>query len=254
MLAADVRTVSVVRHGFTFFACYVLAVVVIGLLFSIPSVEDALHQVIGRRAWLFMMLRNPVPYLGTAGILWYGADRERRRVLLRLFSERRGSLLWTSLIASFASIVLVRLGLWPWEFNRPGAQLGELIAVFVRSGLWLPIVLHVVAAVILGPVCEELAFRFGLLQWLLARGLTSFTSVSISSVLFGLVHWGAINVVEPWALRRMFFATVLGYVGGCLAIRDNGAVVRAIAVHAARNGMEALFLVVSIVAHVRTHR
>lgn len=239
------------RHGLVFFACYMCAIFTMGLLIAIPSVERATHQLIGQRAWLFVILRNPVPFLGLVAIVGYCVDRERRRALLRVFGPLNTKVLAAFTVASFGSVVLVLLGLWPWEFNRPGSDVGDLTAAFVRSHLWLPIALHVISAAIVVPVCEEIAFRFGLLQTLLARGLSRGTALVLSSVVFGLAHWGALNVLEPWALRRVLFATLLGLVGGYLTLRDGGSVGRAIAIHAARNGMEAAFLVVTVVAYVR---
>ncbi len=235
-----------------FFVCYLVAAFAIGLLFAIPSIENAIHEVIGLRAWLFVMLRNLVPYVGLVVIAAYCVDRERRRALLRVLGPLNTKVLSAFVVASIASVVLVVLGLWPWEFNRPGADLGDLIASFVRSNLWFPIVLHVINAVILVPVCEEIAFRFGLVQALLSRGLSPLAAMVISSVLFGLAHWGAWNVVEPWAIQRVIFATGMGLICAHLTLRDGGVIGRAIAVHAARNGMEAAFLVTSIVVHIHS--
>ena len=241
------------RHALAFLCLYLLLVITTGVVFSIPAVEQSVHHVVGDRAWLFMVLRNPIPYLGTLAIVCYGFDPRRRAALRGVIGPLNLDVFVALALTAGAVTLLVMLGVWSFEWKRPGSQLADLVASMVRAHLWLPVSLHVVNATILVPLCEEVAFRLGLLQTLVARGFPAVAALWISSVAFGLVHWGALNEIDPWALRRVAFATAVAYVCGRLTLRDGGTVGRAIAVHAAINGTEAFFLVIAVVSYVRSH-
>ena len=55
-------------------------------------------------------------------------------------------------------------------------------------GIMENIVIYVLSALILSPICEETLFRGVLLNYMLDRGLDLWTSTIISAILFSLVH------------------------------------------------------------------
>lgn len=68
----------------------------------------------------------------------------------------------------------------------------------------------VVALTVLGPLCEELVFRGGVMRPLLRQGVRPWVAIGVSAVLFGLLHGN---------LAQGFFAMLLGILFGILYYR-----------------------------------
>lgn len=164
------------------------------------------------------------PLYGLA-VVAAGAVLWRHRAVHRTWLER------PSLAAWFLGLLVGAVWLAvPVEGTTVAPGEGWSAALLV---VWL--VARVVGAVIVVPICEELAFRGFLARWLTGRDFVavryqdlSWIGIVASSVAFGLLH-------ERWVLG---VATGLAF---ALLVRQRGRLVDAVAAHAVSNLVIAAF-------------
>jgi len=125
-----------------------------------------------------------------------------------------------------AVVVLVTAAI-PWMQHHPSSNLGN-----VRDLHALGVVLLLLAAVVVAPVVEEIAFR-GLLLRALMRRLPFWAAAGISSVIFGCLHAPTANDVH--AIPAVVISTTVFGVIQCLLVRHYGRLTPAIGVHAVAN-------------------
>jgi membrane protease YdiL (CAAX protease family) len=141
----------------------------------------------------------------------------------------RGTVLrWLGLqVGSRFALLVVLTTISPSLSDNHGGNTEDL------AGLPVPaLVLAGVAAVLLAPVAEELAFR-GLLLRALMRRLRFWPAALVSSALFAVLHAGGVSHVAaiPLLVVVIFLFAVLQ----CLLVRRTGRLGPAIAVHALMN-------------------
>ena len=92
--------------------------------------------------------------------------------------------------------------------------------------------LGVLAIGVLGPICEELVFRTGIMGYLMRNGVSNWIAILFSAFLFGLIHMNAAQIP---------FAMIMGVVFGMIYVRT-GSVVIPIALHILNNMSSALLM------------
>lgn len=130
-----------------------------------------------------------VEFLLTLGLLWYygWADRSLPRPSLPLLGAARK---WLALGGMIALTVGLSLLLDPLQLDDGGAQL--LFEGMKHNGLC------VLLLCLVGPACEELVFRRGVLQGMIQAGCSPLWSVVLSSVAFALVHGNLMQMVPAF--------------------------------------------------------
>ncbi len=130
-----------------------------------------------------------VEFLLTLGLLWfYGwADRSLPRPSLPPLGAARK---WLALGGMMALSVALSLLLDPLQLDDGGAQL--LFEGMKHNGLC------VLLLCLVGPACEELVFRRGVLQGMIQAGCSPLWSVVLSSVAFALVHGNLMQMVPAF--------------------------------------------------------
>jgi hypothetical protein len=99
------------------------------------------------------------------------------------------------------------------------------------------IILMSLAAIIMGPLCEELAFR-GFLQPLLVRSLGPMPGILLTAIPFGLLHFGEYG--NSW--RYALLVTLAGTAFGCLR-QITGSTKASALMHACYNATNVLFFI-----------
>jgi membrane protease YdiL (CAAX protease family) len=179
-----------------------------GLAF--PSLIFALLAVKGFSR--FVHIGKPAEVL-LAQLLWYALVFGALYLLLRM---RYGQPFWRSLgwahpwrganLAFFAGPFLaIGIGLLGYFIRTPQIEM-PFKQMFEDR---LTIFLFALFAVVLGPVCEELAFR-GFLMPLLARSLGAAASIVVTALLFGSLH----APEYQWSWRHVLLITFAGSVFG----------------------------------------
>jgi hypothetical protein len=177
--------------------------------------------------------QGKAPELLAAQFLWYGFCFAFLYLLLKLKYDRP---FWESL-------GWVRFGERFWRRAGWGAALAVAVAVggaLLRTpDLDMPmkrllsnrlsVLLVGLAAVTLGPVCEELVFR-GFLQPLLVRSLGAAPGVVLSALPFALAH----GPQYAWSWRHVLFIVCAGASFGWMRHRS-GSTAAATVMHAAYN-------------------
>lgn len=80
---------------------------------------------------------------------------------------------------------------------------------------------------VLGPICEEIVFRGGIMKPMLKRGINPWAAILTSAVIFGLIHGNP---------AQIFFATLVGIMFGIVYYRTGSLVITTIC-HVVNNSM-----------------
>lgn len=78
----------------------------------------------------------------------------------------------------------------------------------------------VLALVLLGPVCEEIVFRAGIMKPMIDRKVKPWIPIAVSSLIFGLVHGN---------LSQMIYAVFIGFVLGVIYYRTRSLIITSLA-------------------------
>lgn len=179
-----------------------------------------------------------------AGLLLRHSGDESLRDALRPLST--GKVVGTIVLVAVLSLLLNATGLWPfgwrWEYDSNVALVQALLARahFLALLYWL--LLYGVGV----PFLEEVVFRFGLLQTLKRWTGSSFAAVTVSALIFGLLHLG----YPPWSpdLEHKWNAiavTIFALALGSLVLKQNGRISTAIMIHVTLNSVSEVMLVIA---------
>ncbi len=80
-------------------------------------------------------------------------------------------------------------------------------------------VLGIIAIGIVGPICEELVFRGGVMRPMLSHGVNPWVVVFVSAAIFGIIHWNPIQIP---------FAMMIGFMYGIVYLRTGSLVITTI--------------------------
>lgn len=80
-------------------------------------------------------------------------------------------------------------------------------------------VLGIIAIGIVGPICEELVFRGGVMRPMLSNGVNPWVVVMISAAVFGIIHWNPIQIP---------FAMMIGIMYGIVYLRTGSLIITTI--------------------------
>jgi membrane protease YdiL (CAAX protease family) len=208
-------------------------------VFGIPSQvsPDYLRHFGGVHVVASLALR--VPAIAVIGIIWVRCPKSRFRASLKMESAR--VVTRTVVVTVALSFVLNLFGVWPFMWRWASDSTSAYVGVLVSTGQSLAILLWILTAVVVGPVLEELVFRFGVLQavrdWTGSRA----KAVIISSAIFALGHLGYLPPDFPHiANASWLFAASL--VLGSITLGRAGRIGVSLAAHAARNALEVSLL------------
>lgn len=180
-----------------------------------------------------------VPALVVIGIIWARHPNSRLRASLGM--ESADVLTRTVVLTVAISFVLNLFGVWPFMWRWASDSTSAFTGVLISAGHWLALIVWVATAVVVGPVIEELIFRFGVLQSV--RDWTGSAAVAVisSSVIFALGHLGYLPPDFPHAVNASWlFAASM--VLGWITLRRAGRIRISLAAHTVRNALEVSLL------------
>jgi membrane protease YdiL (CAAX protease family) len=183
--------------------------------------------------------------LPALAIIAYGLQRNGLREAVRL--DNRSSLLQAAVLAVVVSVVMDRLGLWPYSWRIPTNSAPLVIASLWLHGQWLILLLLAIRVVVLTALLEEVTFRLAFLQFGLRRTSSPLFTVVVTSLLFGSLHT-VHYLIQPdkVALLNVFWLTVFAAMLATFVLRRDGNISVAIAAHATRNLVEFVTLCIAI--------
>lgn len=168
-------------------------------------------------------------------LVWYGLIFGALVVLLRVRYDRP---FWLSLgwkyppllntIACLVAgpVLAIGVGLIGYIIHTPTIKLPMFDQMLADRPTTI---LFAVFVVIIGPLCEELAFR-GFLMPLLMRSLGPLAGIVLTAVLFGVMH----GYEYEWSWRHMLLITIVGVVLGWVR-HDTGSTAASTFMHATFN-------------------
>jgi membrane protease YdiL (CAAX protease family) len=208
-------------------------------VFGIPSEVSADYLQHFGRLHVAASLALRLPALAVIGIVWARYPNSRLRASLAM--ESAGVLTRTVALTVVISFVLNLFGAWPFMWRWASDPTRSYIGVLVTSAQWSAVLLWVLTAVFVGPLIEELVFRFGVLQAVRDWTGSSAKAVTISSTIFALGHLGYLPPDFPHVVNATWlFAASM--VLGSITLRLAGRLGVSLAAHAARNTLEVSLL------------
>lgn len=202
----------------------------------------ALGVLIGRDEWV-TILSLAGQYVGSLGVFWIlTRSKDVRELRLTL---KRGDLGYVALgLVLQVAVALMSLPLINLLFpdGRPQQQVADVIAnadtLFAQVAL-------VTAAVVVGPVTEEIMYRGVLLKGLEVRGRTF--ALVVSSLVFALVHVSGLDMDRLVASAAVFLPPLflLGLVLAWITLRT-GRLGPAIFLHSGWNLLSAFVLLLPV--------
>lgn len=200
-----------------------------GLLLAVVDVPGAVLVVLASLLMCglaALAVRRPARQSGgVSGALGFGLPR---------WSDAGTVLRWTVLLFVLQAVASVLVGLVVPALRGVAADNTS----FLVGSPVVELVLVAVAAVVVAPVVEELLFRGLLLQGLMLR-IGFWPAAVLSSVLFGVLHMASLDAGGA----ALAVATGVMGLGLCVLARRTGRLGPGIGVHAVRNAL-ALMLVV----------
>ena len=195
-------------------------------------------EVTGNRDWV-IVLALAGQYIGSLGVFWILTRRKKASDIGLTISG--GDYLYVPLGVIFQiamALLLLPLTTLLFPDGRPQQEIANIIAA--ADTLFLQVSL-VGAAVVLGPVTEEIMYRGVLLKALEPRGRRF--ALVVSSVVFAAVHITGIDTDELWrsAIVILFPIFLLGLVLGVLT-QKTGRLGPAIFLHSGWNLLSAFVL------------
>lgn len=180
-----------------------------------------------------------LPALFVIALEWVRHDSLTRRS----FNGSRAGIVASLIVTVVLSLILNAIALWPFTWRWTNNGIAIYAVTLVRDSHWFTLVTWGVAGVLVVPFVEEIIFRIGILR--LATRLTGRPAVGvmISASLFAAGHLG--NVVHPTtsSLVNSAWLFVASIVIGHLTVKNDGRIQIALTVHFARNALEFLTLV-----------
>lgn len=176
-----------------------------------------------------------VPALLVIGIIWFRHPGSRLRASLSM--ESAHTVTWAVAITVAVTFMLNLFGLWPFTWRWASDPTRMYLGILVTSAQWLALLLWVLTAVFVGPLIEELVFRFGVLQAVRDWTSSGTKAVVASSAIFALGHLGYLPPDFPHLVNAswLFAASLLL---GSITLRLRGWLGVSLAAHAARNTLE----------------
>ncbi len=184
-----------------------------------------------------------MPALAVIWLIWVRHPESRLRASLRAETPR--AVMWTLVLTVGLSFVLNLFGVWPFMWLWATDSTSTYVGVLVSSRQWLAIPLWILIVVVVGPVIEELVFRFGVLQTVRDWTGSSAKAVIASSVIFALGHLGYLPADRAHIVNATWlFGASLAL--GKITLDRTGRVTLSLTAHVARNALEVslLFLLV----------
>lgn len=179
------------------------------------------------------------PALLVIGIIWFRRPSSRLRASLSIESAQ--TMAWTVAVTVAVTFLLNLFGFWPFTWRWASDQTRLYLGALVASAQWFALLVWVLTAVIVGPLIEELVFRFGVLQAVRDWTGSSAKAVIVSSAVFALGHLGYLPPDFAHLVNAAWlFAASL--VLGSITLRLRGWLGVSLAAHAARNSLEVSLL------------
>ncbi len=180
-----------------------------------------------------------VPALVSIWLLWRRYPQSRLRASLG--TETLGTLAEIVALSTGMTFALNLFGVWPFMWRWASDSTSAYVGALVSSGQGFAVALWTLQAVVVGPLIEELVFRFGVLQavndWTGSRAWGVFAS----STAFALGHLGYLPPDRAHVINASWlFAASL--ILGTITLRRAGRITLSLSAHASRNALEVLLL------------
>ena len=140
--------------------------------------------------------------------------------------------------ALVASLVLAVANLWPWTWQWPPYATLRTIGAAVRGRQYGGILIWAITSALAIPLCEEILFRFGILQFIMRYTGSRPTAVATTSLLFACGHLGGTFHPDRAHSINAAWLFLFGLALGSVTLRNGGRLGSAIAAHVLRNTLE----------------
>lgn len=116
------------------------------------------------------------------------------------------------------------------------------MALLIKTGQYLAIVIDGVEFAIIAPVVEEVAVRFGLMQWIYRKYPSKVLAVSVTSIAFALGHIGTLST-SPVDMANFIYVAFVGTLLGVITVWRNWKITTAVAIHSVINATNYIILI-----------
>lgn len=208
-----------------------VGVAIVGGLALDASVRVVVSQLMSEGSILSAtIIGSAVPVAGTVPLLLVLRREHLVKRLLVPGPAASKAVVW-GVLAFALFLELDHLHWWPFLWRRSPIALTEYGADLLHPSGWPALCWQILYVGVLIPVVEEYTFRFGFLRILWNMTGSRAAAIVISSIAFGLAHWGP----GPIASRNSLCLTLLALVLGSVASRGNSSLRYPVAIHCARN-------------------
>ena len=146
--------------------------------------------------------------------------------------------------ASFTALNAINL--WPFTWRYASRDTLLWVRTMLSGGQVFGVYANALSNVLVIPIVEEVAFRFGVLRLVVWVTGSVPWAIFLSAVLFGFLHLGDLDSIDPSHLNNSIWLFGLSILLGFLVARSSGRLGVAIAIHSARNFVEmALLLLIA---------
>jgi len=236
--ATDQTPRLMLAAGALYFGAILFRDWILGVL-GIPSVAspDYVRQFAAVHVLASFALRVPA----LAVILFIFVRYPGSRLRASLAPEPARVVMWTIVVTVAVTFLLNLFGVWPFMWRWASDSTSTYAGILVSSERWFAILLWMVTAVVIGPVIEELVFRFGVLQSVRDWTGSLRKAVISSSAVFALGHLGYLPPDLPHTVNAswLFAASLLL---GWITLRRSGRLGVTLTAHATRNALEQVLL------------
>lgn len=149
---------------------------------------------------------------------------------LRWLPRMQQRMLEPSLVAAWVTVIAaggagwlaMRSGVWPLTWLTTAPETATLLGRFWSADQMLAVALWLAMSCVLVPMLSELFLRHALLTWLMGRGLSAWSAIGCSAVVFGVAWFVAgVQAAPDAALRHALVASVGGVALGALAVHGS---------------------------------
>lgn len=204
---------------------------VVGMPFRVDSEYLREHGVLYMSARIFV--HAPTCLL----IFWAMCIDPEARLRLSMRSERGWYLLLVGLVCAATSVVLDRLGWWPWVWRWNSSAFGFVASLVEHRAVAALMLLFIMFGFVI-PFIEEAVFRVGFQDVFIRNGASPRGGVVMTSLAFTALHFGPSFRVYGQLGVHGVWVFLLACVLGTVTLQRDGKIAAGVCIHGAKNLME----------------